>query len=207
VNLNSAINYLQQFYTKGIIPYPRVLNNFISKPFFQLFPHPKFTKENEVEGIFSKLIFKNNLITINNKNKNLILSIFNLLNPSEIKKTNAILNIFLDQNLNYINKNKQIDVNKKYEKLIDLLKKNYSNINDILRLEQSFYDKNYKLKKVDHLIFKSDNYIINKEKSFLPLELFSNKKKNKKKLSEILIEFKNRNKRVEIVQELGVGND
>lgn len=206
MTLHSAIVLLQKTYQLGLIPYPRVLNTFINKPFFQLFPQKEFSKDKGTSGPYSMLNFKNKKLTFNYKNRLLVLASLKLVTPSEIKKTDENINIFLNEHLEYKGNEKKDDISLKYEKLMALLKMNFSSIKEILKLEQSFYEKNYKLRKLKHLFFKNENYILtsNKDSEYD----FSNliKDKSDKKLHELLVEFKQRKNENEIDVDLGINN-
>ena len=122
-SVKKSINLLQKLYMNGLVPYPRVSNDFEKKPFFQLFPHPALPI---LKDINEPIKFDNpsKEIKVNKKTSLLFLSIIKIARPSTLEKTADKIDEFLDDNLDFINEKKRMEMIKIQELYLNFIKEN-----------------------------------------------------------------------------------
>lgn len=138
-SVKQSINILQKLYVNGLIPYPRVSNNFEKKPFFELFPHPPLPI---LEGINESIKFDK--IKINKQSSLLLLNLMKLLKPSKIEKISIKIDSFFDDELEFINDEQKV----KFEKISTLFEAFLQEKNltekDILNYSNNFFSEENK---------------------------------------------------------------
>lgn len=176
-SVKKSLNILQKLYMSGLIPYPRVSNNFELNPLFELFPHPPLPILN---GINEPI--KANELKVNKKSSLLTLSFLKLIQPSTVYRTSEKIDEYLDEELEFLSKEKEEELEKIIALFLELIEQENLQAEEITKIANSFYceenkkiiEKSLKVYNIPSINFSKDKK--NKNKN---LYLFA-KRKNKK---------------------------
>ncbi len=134
--IKNAMNKLQVWYMSGGIEYPRVENNYFEpQKTFDLVPHLPMRM---ITTSFSPI--KNKELPLNKKNSLLFLSQKRLVNPSQAVNYAESIDEYFDDNLNFINQQKQEEFRQLYKMMLDFLS-NRLKIENEAQIEEAVKDR------------------------------------------------------------------
>lgn len=173
-SVKKSLNILQKLYMGGLVPYPRVLNDFELNSTFELFPHPPFPVLKDLNEPI-KFSESNKKMKINKKTSLLLLSLMKLVKPSSLEKMSLKIDYFFDDNLEFLENKKEeyLRIHKIYlETMQRELKASYDE-KELIENANSFYSEDnkniinnsFKLYNIENIRFyycKKEKYLKNK---------------------------------------------
>lgn len=176
-SVKKSVNVLQKLYMGGLVPYPRVSNDFEITPYFELFPHPPLPIINGINEPIQKRDTK-----VDKKHSLLTLSLVKLVQPSTAFKTAEKIDDFLDEELNYINIEKEQIFKKIIACFDEIIEKEKLEAEEVMKIANSVYSE-------------SNKQVVNNSLSLYALEnvSFTKDKKDRKKNLYLFAKRKNKN--------------
>lgn len=157
--VKKSINILQKLYMNGLIPYPRVGNDFELKSYYQLFPHPPLPILNGINEPIKK-----EKIQVNKKSSLLFLNLLSIIKPSRIEKISEKIDDFFDEELQFINVEQQkilMEISSQFD--VFLQTKNLTE-KDLISLSNSYYaEDNKTMFEMTFKLYEFNKFIFNKE--------------------------------------------
>lgn len=153
-----VMQLLQKLYKCGLLPYPRVDNNFIEACLaFDMQAHPKMCLESEM---FSEL--EGERIPIDKNSALLFLSLIRVLSPSNIENFAEMLDDVFTDDLKFISEEKEKEVLKTFEMLNLYMEKNLIKQEDIISWYSEIFQKSQS-REMKHFKIKNVHFILNED--------------------------------------------
>jgi len=174
--VKKAVNYLQTCYSNGIIPYPRVDNNFITIKGFDVHPHPQMPSFNKYTTPLNFNEYK-----INKKNSLLFLSVIRAVSPSNVDSMSGFIDdIFTDE----------LGINNGQEERVGTIEKLTEEFFQSRNLTNKkildwFSEPYEEIKKCDTILFNQDELFFDGKKPMLLSSFQKSTKKKQKKEDKI----------------------
>lgn len=149
---------LQKLYKCGLLPYPRLDNNFIEASLaYDMQAHPKMCLESEM---FEEL--EGEHIPIDKNSALLFLSLVRVLSPSNIENFAEMLDEVFTEDLKFISEEKEKEVLKTFELLSLYMEKNLLKQEDIISWYSEIF-KTSKSRELKHFKISNVHFILNSE--------------------------------------------
>ena len=139
--VKKALNFLQNAYRCGVVPYPRVDNNFKRGNNQQPFPHPPLPKIMQwmrgVDDVSLKVEEKADVL--------LFLHASGMVTPSRIEEVSGTLDLYFDDDLTFVSDEAKEEAEKILQIYDRILKEEGVSEKELIEMRQRFFDEAQKI--------------------------------------------------------------